>query len=258
MTTKPSEQFYDDLGGEAYDLMIDWASRLEREVPFFHKIFRERGVRSVLDSACGSGRHAVEFARAGYQVSACDVSARMLDLTRRNAQAVGLNVEIFKANLTEIDRVAGSGGFDAILCLGNSLPHLLTQRDLDRAMRSVKRALAPGGVFIAQVRNYERILKENLRFMPPTSREVDGRELMFFRMLDIHGPRRMDFNIILFTRESGKWTYKVETTHLRPLLKEHIAAALRRAGFLTETYYSDYQLTPFDSDKTLDLIVVAE
>ncbi|GAB4330773.1 MAG: class I SAM-dependent methyltransferase [Candidatus Abyssubacteria bacterium] len=256
MMTKPPGQFYDNLG-EAYDLMIDWVPRLERETPFFYKVFRERGVKSVLDSACGSGRHAVEFARRGYDVAVCDISPRMLDLAHQNARTAGVKVEIFQSDLTEIDRVAGRR-FDAVLCLGNSLPHLLTQRDLERAMRSVKRALAPGGIFIAQVRNYERILKENLRFMPPTSRELDGRELMFFRMLDIHGPRRVDFNIILFTRESGKWTYKVETTRLRPILKEHIGAALKRVGFSTEAYYSDYQFTPFESNKTLDLIVVAE
>ncbi len=251
---RPAAEFYDALG-DGYDRMINWDARLRREGAFFQNLFDERGARSVLDVACGSGRHAIEFAGWGLRAAGCDISVEMLRLARRNASEAGVDVDFFEAGLTDVAEKAGK--FDAIVCIGNSLPHLQTQRELDRAMRSIKRALAPGGVFVSQIRNYERIIRDDLRFMPPTSAEVDGRECVFFRMLDIHGPRRIDFNIIRMTRESGKWTHTVQTTRLRPIMKAHMNAALERAGFKKIRHYADYSGARFGVNKTLDLITVA-
>lgn len=249
-------EFYDDLG-VGYQLMINWDARLKRESPFFRKLFEEHGVRRVLDCACGTGHHAIEFACWGHEVSACDISRQMLELAGRNAATAGIQVNFFKSDLSRLKDEVGGNQFDAILCLGNSLPHLLTQRELDRAIHSIKNVLAPGGVFITQNRNYARIVRDNLRFMPPTSAEWEGHECLFFRMLDIHGPRRIDFHIIRFLRESQGWTSKIQTTRLRPIQKAQIESALKRAGFKKIRHYADYSFTPFSVNKTLDLITVA-
>lgn len=251
-----ADEFYDELGA-GYDRMINWSSRLERESPFFRKVFDERAVNSILDCACGTGRHAIEFSKWGHEVSACDMSGEMLRLAGHNASRQGVNVEFFEAGLTDIAERIDGKTFDAVVCLGNSLPHLLTQHELDRSIRSIRRVLAPGGVFIAQIRNYQKILKENLRFMPPTSTEVDGKEYLFFRMLDIQTARHVDFHIIRFQRDSGKWTHKIQTTRLRPMMKRHMDAAFKRAGFQETDYYGDYAFSPFTAAGTLDLISVA-
>jgi ubiquinone/menaquinone biosynthesis C-methylase UbiE len=255
-TLKSAAEFYDDLG-VGYELMINWDARLKREAPFFHKLFDEHDVRRVLDCACGTGQHAIEFARWGHDVSACDISSQMLELAEQNVSTAGVQVNFFQSDLSHLkDEVSGKQ-FDAVVCLGNSLPHLLTQRELDRAIRSIKDVLAPGGIFITQNRNYPRILRDNLRFMPPTSAEWEGRECIFFRMLDIHTPRRIDFHIIRFLREAQGWNYKIQTTRLRPIQKTHIESALKRAGFKKIRHYADYSFTPFSINKTLDLITVA-
>ncbi len=58
-------------------------------------------------------------------------------------------------------------------------------------------------------------------------------------------------------RESGKWSYKAQTTRLRPITKEHMNNALERAGFEKIRHYADYSFAQFGIDKTLDLITVA-
>jgi SAM-dependent methyltransferase len=258
---RPPAEFYDGLG-DGYELMINWEARLRRESPFFKKLFEERGVRSVLDVACGTGRHVVEFARWGLDASGCDISAEMIRLAKRNAAGAGVAADFFKAGLTDVDSAARAARkFDAVVCLGNSLPHLLTQRELDKAMRSIRRALNPGGVFVSQVRNYARIVRDNVRFMPPTSAKLDdGGECVFFRMLDIPAPgspRHIDFHIVRMTKESGKWNHSVQTTRLRPMTKVHIDASLTRAGFKHIRHYSDYSFLRFGINKTMDLITVA-
>jgi SAM-dependent methyltransferase len=252
----PADRFYDELG-EGYERMINWKARIEREGAFFRDLFEERGTQSVLDVGCGTGHHAIEFARWGLSAAGCDISAEMLRLAERNASEAGVIVDFFEAGFADVDKKAGNQKFDAAICIGNSLPHLLSQRELDSAMRSIKRILSPGGVFVSQIRNYARILRDDLRFMPPTSAEHGGKEYVFFRMLDINGPESIDFNIIRLVRESKKWTHSVQTTRLRPILKTHMTSALERAGFKKTRHYADYSLTRFGINKTLDLITVA-
>ena len=74
-----------DTFAEGYDLMTDWQARLASEAAFFQGLFAAHGVRSILDTACGTGQHAMAFARWGYDVTATDLSAPMVERARANA-----------------------------------------------------------------------------------------------------------------------------------------------------------------------------
>jgi len=62
----------------------------------------ERGVRRVLDVGTGIGRHALAFARAGFEVVAIDASATGLAELRRAADAEGLRVDTELAAFTAL------------------------------------------------------------------------------------------------------------------------------------------------------------
>ncbi len=55
----------------------------------------------VLDIGCGEGRNAVFLARNGYKVKGFDLSQNGLDKTEQLAKDVGVNVEVFKADVNE-------------------------------------------------------------------------------------------------------------------------------------------------------------
>ncbi len=116
-----------------FDVMTDWDARLAAEGPFLAAVLSEAGVRTVLDAACGSGGHALWLAQHGYRVAGADVSPVMIDLARRKAADAGLDIPFSVADLTNLQpaNLPPSTAFDAVLCLGNSLPHLLTQARSD-------------------------------------------------------------------------------------------------------------------------------
>ena len=77
----------------------------------------------ILDVPCGSGRHTLVRAAAGYRVTGVDISAEAIGHARRAAAAAGVDVELTVADMRHIPP---TGDFDAAVCLGNSFGYLGT------------------------------------------------------------------------------------------------------------------------------------
>jgi len=246
--------FYDALASD-YDRFVNWEGRLAHELPFLERLFASHDVRRVLDAACGTGHHAIALARRGYQAVGADLSAAMIEQARRNAAAAGVEARF---------AVAGFGGlaalgetFDAVLCLGNSLPHLLTEKALAEALSDFAAVLHPGGLVVIQNRNFDRVWRRRERFMGPQSCREGEREWVFVRFYDFH-EATVTFNMIRLRRDGETWTQDVESTELRPIFRDELAAALQHAGFFEAAFYGGYDGAPFDPAHSNDLIAVAQ
>ncbi len=240
-----------------YDKMINWEKRLEREGPFFRKIFQDTGAKRVLDLACGTGRHAVMFAQWGLEVTAMDISGPMVEQTRAAADQAGVKVEALQGGFLDF-RQKVQGKYDVILILGNSLPHLLTREEIAKCLADVAGALNPGGRLILQNRNYDKVLAEQERFMPLNAWSgPDGEEVLFLRFMDWQG-ELVNFNLVTLHKQDGKWSYHVGTNPLRPITSGEMRSFLQEVGFQGAVWYGDYGFNPYNSQASGDIIVVAK
>ena len=256
--------FYDALA-PMFDVMTDWDARLAAEGPFLRAQLDAVGAHRVLDAACGSGGHALWLARQGYAVAGADVSPVMIDLARQKASAQALDVAFV---VTGLDNLAPSLPlphsptlpFDAVLCLGNSMPHLLTQADLVAALRSMAGVLRPGGLLILQNLNYDLRGQKQPRWFAAQGGELDGEPVLVWRFADYDVPaERIDFHIALFRQGERDWKVDVHTTPQRPLFQVDLLAALVEAGFGEAQTHGRMTAPsePFDAGKSGDLVVAA-
>jgi glycine/sarcosine N-methyltransferase len=259
-----ARDFYDGLGVD-YDRMVSWQARLAREQQFFDRLFGESGARSVLDAACGTGMHAIAFAGGGLRSAGADLSPAMIGRARDNAAAAGVSVDFQVAAFGELAK-RFSAPFDAVTCLGNSLPHLLDDSSLGACLSDFAALLRTGGLLIIQNRNYDRVLRERQRFMPLSSRSDNEGETLFLRISDFpeSGPapagsaaELIDFTIVTLKKRAGTWTQAVQTTPLRALRRAIVEKALLAAGFSSVRCYGSYAMTPCDSPDAADLVAVA-
>lgn len=102
---------------------------------------------TVLDLGCGTGRDAAWLHDAGRRVTAADLSPAML----AHARARHPGPDYVRADLRGFD--LGARAFDAVVCLDSSLLYCHTNEQLDGCLASCRRALAPGGLLIAEIRN---------------------------------------------------------------------------------------------------------
>ncbi len=250
--------FYDALGVD-YDLMVSWKQRLDREAGFLRRMRAEIGAARALDAACGTGMHAVSLAREGMQCAGADLSAEMIGRARQNAAAAGVTIDFRVAAFGEL-RETFTGSFDFVTCLGNSLPHLLDEEALRGALGDFARVLLPGGLLVIQNRNYDRVLREKIRFMPVTARAQGADETLFLRITDF--PREsadlVDFTIVTLNKKNGAWSQSIRTTQLRALRKRTLEEALIAAGFSGVRCWGGYDLSPFNETESADLLIAAK
>ncbi|MBN1660659.1 MAG: class I SAM-dependent methyltransferase [Anaerolineae bacterium] len=248
---------YDSLAVD-YDRFVDWHGRLAHELPFFLSLFARAGVRRVLDSACGTGHHALALARHGYDVVGTDLSAAMVERARENAARAGVEVPFVQASLGNLAGIEFlvEGKFDAALCLGNSLPHLLSYDAVSAALADFAAVLRPGGLLVVQNRNFDKVWAERQRFMPPQSQRDADDEWIFVRFYDF-GETEVVFNMVRLRRSPEGWAQDVDATRLRPLFADDLALGLHEAGFEPVDLYGGYDRSAFDPDQSGDLLAVA-
>jgi len=246
-----------DAFGEDYDRFVDWQARLAFEMPFFRSLFQRRGVQRVLDVACGTGHHAIAFAQEGYRAEGADLSEAMIARARANAAAKSLSVPFHQLGFGELS-AALEGPYDALTCLGNSLPHLLSEEELAQALADMAALLRPGGVLVIQNRNFDRVLAQKERFIPPQVHRAGEEEWIFFRFYDFAGVR-LRFNVLwLYRRGNAPWQTRLEATWLRAWQRRELANFLQEAGLRPMAFYGSYREEPFAPQKSGDLIIVAE
>jgi SAM-dependent methyltransferase len=144
---QPYAHQYDALYGEK-----NYAS----ECDAMEELFERHGtgpMHALLDLGCGTGTHALTFARRGYAVTGVDRSSAMLGLARKKAEGGDTRLIATPPAFVEGDvRTVQLGHtFDAVLMLFAVLGYQTTDADVAATMRTVASHLRPGGLFICDV-----------------------------------------------------------------------------------------------------------
>ncbi len=249
---------YDELSVD-YDRFVDWPSRLAVELPFIVALLKEHHVANVLDAASGTGMHAIALSRQGFDVTGADLSRGMVEQARANARSAGVWVRLEEAGFGNLSRFFSLGSFDAVLCLGNSLPHVLSRDDLDKTLVDFAACLKPHGVLLVQNRNFDAVIADHARWMEPQSYSEKGAEWVFQRFYDFDPDGLLSFNMITLKHPAGgKWTQDVVTSRMRPIMKFELLLCMHEAGFTHLKSYGDMTGQEYNHEKSPNLVVVGQ
>lgn len=140
------KQWYESLFenyGERYDSEVFTKGTL-KECDFIEEEIRHDRSLKILDIGCGTGRHSIELARRGYDVTGIDLSDSMLE--RARTKAGDLDVRFLKADARDLPF---DEEFDLVImiCEG-AFPLMETDEMNYDILRNATESLKKGGKFI--------------------------------------------------------------------------------------------------------------
>lgn len=113
-------------------------------------LLKARPGHSLLDVACGFGRHALVLAGThGLKVTGADISEGLINTARRMAAERGLAIAYRVMNARDLDE---KGKYDHAMVCFNTFS-VFSPPDASLVLRNIHRALKPGGTFFLDLDN---------------------------------------------------------------------------------------------------------
>lgn len=198
----------------------------------------------MLDAACGKGRHSIQLAQMGYDVTGIDLSVNSIAEAK---QSEAINLEFYVHDMRLPFRI---NFFNYVFNFFTSFGYFHTQRENDAVVRSMSSALIPHGTLVIDYLNvhyaeahFEKgfAKKENdIRF--EVSKWQD--ETHFYKKIavdDPHNPKPLIFSEKVAKFSLGDFT-----------------EMLSFRGLQIKEVFGDYQLSPYSLYQSPRLIILAE
>ena len=129
-----SQEYFDEVEARKY--------LVEPHIPGFAEFERWRGKR-VLEVGCGIGTDSINFARAGAELTAVDLSGESLRIAEQRAEVMGVadRIQFVQANAEELASALDGEQYDLVYSFGviHHTPHP------ERALAQMRALAAPGG-----------------------------------------------------------------------------------------------------------------
>jgi len=225
-TNNDASVFYNDIS-ENYDEMFDFEKDLASAENVVAELKKQFEFKKALDIGCGTGSFTLALARGGVATTGIDLSSSMIAAAKANGLAYGLDIDFINSGMEQMLRNINKK-FDLIMCMGNTLPHLLTQKDLNSMLDACRKLLNPGGHLVLNLLNYDRILDSKERIIGITKSENHE----FIRFNDFEEPY-VNFNLLEIDWSTKPPTHKLVSTKLYPYTHLEVEAALLKTGFVS-------------------------
>ncbi len=233
---------YEGLLARNYDALYGVMRDPSGDAAFYRALAQETN-GPVLELACGTGRVLLPIAALGIPCVGVDASPAMLAVLR--AKNPPPNLELVEARMESFD--LGGRQFGLVTCPFRAFLHLLDVEAQLAALASVRRHLAPGGIFAFDVFDPKLawlIAPGDTERLDATFRR-DGVEIRRFAKTRTDLATQIMEVTFRFEPEEAagnttvqlRWFYRYELEHL-----------LARAGFTDVTIYGGYDKRPWRSE----------
>lgn len=199
---------------------------------------------TMLDVACGKGRHALQLANKGFDVVGIDLSKASIAEAKNVEQS---NLQFFEHDMRQPFWI---NYFDYAFNFFTSFGYFKTQRENDNAIRTISQALKQKGVFVL---DYMNIYHVEQHIEHQSEKEVEGNlftitrwydERNFYKKILIEDPNLP--NPICFNESVSRFNL------------EDFRKMFEAQGLHIKEVFGDYSLSIFDKEKSPRLIMICE
>lgn len=187
----------------------------------------------ILDVGAGTGNDAYEILKKGYHIQAMDLEESMVE----EMKAKG--IPAFCGNMLNLPNEK----YDLIYCIGNTLAHLDSLKEIEEFILEVYNRLEDQGQFILQIINFEKYWTEDQNYLGSLP-DIPTKDFVFQRKYFREGEK-----IWFHTEIQGLSEELTNDILLYPILKDHLIALLEKNGFTEIEVYSGFNKEAYSLEK---------
>ncbi|WP_127132024.1 class I SAM-dependent methyltransferase [Pseudoflavitalea rhizosphaerae] len=198
----------------------------------------------MLDAACGRGRHSLQLAGKGYDVTGTDLAAESIEAASRHELK---NLHFFRHDMRDPFRL---NYFDYVFNFFTSFGYFNTDIEHNNSICSFAQSLRPGGALVmdylnvqyaeSQLVHQQEIELGNVNYF--ITRWFD--ESHFYKKIEVHDPAQQE--PLIFGEKVARFTLE----HFRGMFASHQLEIVQVFG--------DYHLNQYDQQNSPRLIMVAK
>jgi len=249
---------YGNCYAKLYDIFYKDKPYAE-EAAFVHSCLQEFGkrpTRSVLELACGTGSHAIELEKFGYEIAATDCSDSMLAVARQKAEKLSSQVEFYNQDMRSLN--LKKGPFDAAICLFDSIGHVVTNKALTQTLQGIHHHLHADGLFVFEFWNAGAML---CHYEPVRVRRWITEKSEVLRISETrvdHSRQACEVSYSIFElNNDGTYSQLKETQVVRYFLVQEMAALLGSNGFIPLKWFAGFSASENIMGDTWHILSVA-
>lgn len=228
------------------------------DTPYYHILYKDRDYAeaqlfmdnlteylnlpenaTVLDLACGKGRHSIYLNKLGYQVTGADLSANSIAEASKNQNAT-LQFKIHDMRQPFQEK------FDAIFNLFTSFGYFENDQDNLDTLKAIKESLTEYGFAVMDFMNVDFVIPN---LVPQEEKEVDG--------ITFHIKRYYQDNYIFkeirFTDKGQDYFF---TEKVAALTLQNFEDLMQQADIYLLDVFGDYKLNKFNPKTSQRLIMI--
>ncbi len=207
-----------------------------------------RAPARILDVPCGYGRHSIELARRGYQVTGVDISEVQIARARKKAAGAGARAQFV---IGDARALPVAGLFDAAINMFLSFGYFATDEENEAMLRGIARVLCRGGRLLIDFWNREH----EIRLFQPTiieERDDDIREVEEWSFDPLAGRLNWTNTVVFPDGRRESWDHSI-----RAFTVAEVRKMLEAAGMTVVAIYGGLGGEPYTMDSE-SAIFVAE
>lgn len=246
-----------DVFADVFDIIYESFGNREYtldELAFIRSQLPPKGF--VLDLGCGTGRHVIPLAKAGFHMTGIDQSQKLLDVLHKKLVHEGLSADLLCRNVLRMKKADCL--FDGVICFWSSFCEMArTYQQAVQIFTFIYNNLQHGGVFLLEESNLSHFDPANLEFHTALNKGGKSYESTYHVLC--YTPRTRtsisEQRVRIYSRHK---LLKTLTSHIvqRWWTLKELAALCNEAGFRDITFYGG-NFAPFE-ESTDKIILVAK
>lgn len=218
--------------------------------------FSDGPCRKLLDVACGTGRHAFEFEKLGYAVSAVDHSQDLLSRGREKASAMGSGVRFEHADMRRLK--LNDAPFDAVTCLFDSIGYVQDTHSVRAALSAMSGQLRMSGLLILEFWHSPAFLRHHDALRVRRWPVEEGMVLRISETaVDYHRQLATVAYSVYELNRNGNFSFFEEKQVNRFFHVPEMASYLEDSGFSPLKWFDGFTGSETVSDQTWHILAVA-